>query len=338
MRLLTSLGALLLICGLAAYLDFTIDQTLIICLIGLAKVIESGSDIAYGLMQKHERMDLVGLSKGIRGVLTAGAVGGIFYGTNSLIAGVGGVIAVWFMVFVLFDCRHLQRFFENSPNYMAWADIPLASLGSKMLSLCKLSLPLGIVSMVMSYNTAMPRYLLDIYHGEAALGYFSAIACFTVACTIVPEAFGQAALPRLAKYHVTSLESYWQLMGKLMLVAFSLGIAGVVVSSLGGSEILRIVYREEFGRFSDILVLIMILGAAESICSVLGTGLTAARRLAAQLPVLVGTLIVTTVSGWWLIPRHAMEGAVLAAITGMVAWGAAYYWILRIPRDVSSPG
>lgn len=64
------------------------------------------------------------------------------------------------------------------------------------LSLSKFFLSLGMVSMLMSYNTAMPRYLLEAYHGEAALGYFSAIACFTVACTMVPpEAFSQAALP-----------------------------------------------------------------------------------------------------------------------------------------------
>ncbi len=127
-------------------------------------------------------------------------------------------------------------------------------------------------------------------------------------------------------------------MGKLMLVAFLIGMAGVVIATLGGSELLRFVYKEDFGRFSHILVLIMFLGAAESICSVLGVGLTAARMLAAQLPVLAGTLIITAVSGWWLIPSHAMEGAVLAAMAGMVAWGTAYFWILRIPRDVSSLG
>lgn len=338
LRLLTSLGALLLICGLTACLKFTLDQAVVICLIGLAKVIESGSDITYGLMQKHERMDLVSLSKGIRGILTAGAVGGIFWETNSLIAGIGGMIAVWFMVFVLFDCRHLQRILGSPPNHMPWAKMAHAGLASKVLSLTKFSLPLGMVSMLMSYNTAMPRYLLETYHGEAALGYFSAIACFTVACTIVPEAFSQAALPRLAKYHANSLESYWRLMGKLMLVAFLIGMAGVVIATLGGSELLRFVYKEDFGRFSHILVLIMLLGAAESICSVLGVGLTAARMLAAQLPVLAGTLIITTVSGWWLIPSQAMEGAVLAAMAGMVAWGTAYFWILRIPRDVSSLG
>lgn len=338
LRCLTSLGALLLICGLTVCLEFTIDQALVISLIGIAKVIESGSDITYGLMQKHERMDLVCLSKGIRGILTAVVFGGIFGLSKSLIAGVGGMVAVWFIVFILFDCRHLQELLGNPGNYMSWPQMAPASLASKILSLSKFSLPLGMASMLMSYNTAMPRYLLEIYHGEAALGYFSAIACFTVACTIVPEAFSQAALPRLAKYYANALKSYWRLLGKLMLVAFLIGMVGIIVATLRGSELLRFVYKEDFGTFSYILVLIMVLGATESICSVLGVGMTAARRLAAQLPVLVGTLIITTVSGWLLIPSHAMQGAVLASIVGMVAWGGAYFLILTVSRDVSIIG
>jgi len=330
LRFLTSLGALLLICGLTVCLEFTLDQTLVICLIGLAKVIESVSDITYGLMQKRERMDLVSHSKGIRGILTAGAVGGIFWVSGSLIAGVAATVAVWLMVFILFDWRHLQKLLGNPLSYMPWGKLAYAGLAPQILSLGKLSLPLGVVSMLVSYNTAMPRYLLEVYHGEIALGYFSAIACFTVACTIIPEAFSQAALPRLAKLHTNSFTNYWRLLGKLMLVAFSIGTVGVIVAMLRGAELLRFVYREDFGRFSHILVLIMILGATESICSVLGVGMTAARRFVAQLPILVGTLIITTVSSWWLIPTHAMAGAALAATAGMVAWGAAYFWTLTV--------
>jgi O-antigen/teichoic acid export membrane protein len=338
LRIVTSLGALLPICGIAFWVGFTGDQTIVICLIGLAKVIESGSDIAYGAMQKNERMDLVSISKGIRGALAVGSVAAIFYQTKSLIAAVVGLNVAWLVVLVLVDCRNLKGLADVSPKRAARTDFISEVTTGRMVSLCKLSLPLGVVSMLMSCNTALPRYLLAIFHGEAAVGYFSAIVCFTIACTIGPEAFGQAALPRLAKYLVESITKFWHLMGMLILAAVLIGVVGIMTAILEGTDILRVVYQQEFSRYSDLLVMVMVLGMAESICSVLGVGLTAMRRVNSQVSVLIGVVAVTALSGWWLIPQYAMKGAVLSALLGMTVWGVVYGVLLRTPRDIAVHG
>jgi O-antigen/teichoic acid export membrane protein len=337
LRLLTSLGALLLICGIAFGLKFTQEQAIVISLVGLAKTTESGSDIVYGVMQKNERMDLIGMSKSMRGALSAGVVGVILYGTGSLIAGVIALNLVWLVVFILVDCRHLGKFVAVPLNQLTWSNLTSATLATRTFKLCKLALPLGIVSMLMSYNSSLPRYFMDAYHGETALGYFSAIAYFTVACTIVPEAFGQATLPRLAKYDLESSREFWHLLGKLILMATLIGVTGLLCAMLIGSEILSLVYQPEFGEFSAILAMVMILGTTESICSVLGVGLTASRMLTPQVTILSVVVMVTAFSGWWLVPNHAMEGAVIAAICGMVVWGAAYFWVLVMFRNTQTP-
>lgn len=335
-RVLTSVGSLVLI-GLVVFLiDFTAEQAVVILLIGLAKAIESGSDLVYGVMQKHERMDLVGLSKAVRGVLTIGVMGGVLYGTESLIAGVVGLNIVWLLVLVLVDVRHLVKFADIPRVSLNWSGLASGLWSTHMRRLSRQALPLGVVSMLISYNSSAPRYFLEMYHGEAVLGYFSAITCFTVACTIVPEAFGQAALPRLARHHVESGLDYWRLLTKLVGVALLIGVMGLVVATVFGSEILSLVYQPEFAPYSHILVMVMVLGMAESLCSVLGIGLIASRRLVQQVPVLTIVLLVTAFTAWWLVPNHGMEGAVVAAIAGMGVWIAAYCWVLRIPREVST--
>lgn len=335
-RVLTSIGSLVVI-GLVVFLiDFTAEQAVVIFLIGLAKTIESGSDLVYGVMQKHERMDLVGLSKAVRGVGTIGVMGGVLYGTESLTAAVVGVNVVWLLVLVLVDVRHLRRVAEIPRLSLNWPGLASGLWATHMRRLSQQALPLGVVSMLISYNSSAPRYFLEMYHGETVLGYYSAITCFTVACTIVPEAFGQAALPRLARHHVEFSLDYWRLLTKLAGVALLIGVVGLVIATVFGPDILSLVYQPEFAPYSHILVMVMVLGVAESLCSVLGIGLIASRRLVQQVPVLTVVSLVTAFTAWWLVPNHAMEGAVAAAIAGMGVWIAAYCWVLRIPREVSA--
>ncbi len=191
--------------------------------------------------------------------------------------------------------------------------------------------------MLISYNHAVPRYLLESYHGERTLGYFSAIAYFSIAITIVVEAVAQTVFPRLAALHKGEPLQYWRFLRKLSVAVLVIGALSVAMSVLMGKELLGVFYSPEFARFHDLLVLVMVLGTLEAMCSVLGVGLTAARILRFQLPVVITALAITTIAGWRLIPEYGMQGAAWSAILGMAMWAVAYgvfvtYWLSRSPR------
>jgi O-antigen/teichoic acid export membrane protein len=323
-RALTNTFALLLICAIVLGFDYTRGQAIVILLIGLAKVVESSSDILYGVMQRSERMDLVGISKVLRGAATVVCFGFTLYFTGSLIGGLVSLIFVWLLVLVLVDYQNAFRLIKahliwtygvSSRRQWSWGEL---------LALARQSLPLGVVSMLISYNYAVPRYFLELYHGEAALGYFSAIAYLSVAITIIIEALGQAVLPRLAEYYERERPKYWRSLLMLSSMALGVGCFGVFVSILIGRPMLSLIYRPDYGQFTDVLVLIMMLGVLESLCSVFGVGLTVARVLRLQVSVLMMVLSISTLAGWWLIPQYAVKGAVMAAIVSTLMWASAY--------------
>jgi len=338
LRILTSAIMIVVLGWIVLTFHYTAAQAMVISLIGAAKILESGSDILYGMMQKKERMDLIGASKIVRGSATVLLFGATLYFTGSLVAALVSMILVWLLVLVLLDYRKSLGLVTGSywwtSELVSWNELS----GGKLMALAWHALPLGIVSMLISYNNAVPRYLLEAYHGELTLGYFSAIAYFSVAITIVVEAVGQTVFPRLAKLYAAEPLRYWRLLCKLLAVVLVVGAFGVSMSVLMGRELLGLFYNPEFARYHDLLVLVMVLGTLEAMCSVLGVGLTAARILRFQVPVVMTALATTALAGWRLIPEYGMQGAAWSAILGMAVWAVAYglvitYRLWRSPRE-----
>src|SRR5690606_15019377 len=98
---------------------------------------------------------------------------------------------------------------------------------SRSIELTSIAFPLGLVMLLLSLNTNLPRYFIQHEYGERALGFYSAIAYLMIAGTIVVSALGQSASPRLARqYAEGNLSAYKRLLSKLILVGIGLGVAG----------------------------------------------------------------------------------------------------------------
>ncbi len=105
LRILTSVITVVLLCGVVLIFRYSAAQAMVISLIGVAKILESGSDILYGMMQKKERMDLIAASKIVRGAATVLLFGATLYLTGSLVAALSSMILTWLLVLILFDYR-----------------------------------------------------------------------------------------------------------------------------------------------------------------------------------------------------------------------------------------
>ena len=82
-RLLLLPVAMLVVMGIALG-GYTSAQATAIMLFGLARCIEAVSDIFYGVAQKNDRMDLVAISKVIKGIAALCLFGVTFHLTDSL--------------------------------------------------------------------------------------------------------------------------------------------------------------------------------------------------------------------------------------------------------------
>lgn len=343
LRLIATAIGLIIIVGIVVVAGYRLDTTLVILAIAVAKAFEALSDVFHGLLQQRERMDRIAKSLMIKGPLSLAAFGLGVYLTGSVLWGVVGMAAVWVLVLVSYDVRSgaliLRASHAMGENAASDGQGEVSSLQPRgdintLARLAWLALPLGMVMMLISLNTNIPRYFLERHHGEAALGIFAALAYVLVAGGKVMGALGRATTPRLAKYYASGdRTSFRKLLGKLLLIGALLGAVGVVLALLVGRPLLTLFYRPEYGEQVHVFVWIVIAAGIGYVASCLGYAMTAARHFSIQLPLFVLVAAASLGASFWLIPTYGLMGAALAMLAAVlvqvVGSAAVVYYVIH---------
>lgn len=319
----------------------------IIVLWALSKAVDSGSDALYGLFQQSERMDYVGMSLTLRGVLALVSVGVLFWASHSAPIALGGMVAGWTAVFFLFDIpvarNLLSRRDRSASTSSAMAETLRPVLDRRQLTpLCLEAAPLGVVLFLLTLQVQIPRYVVAGLLHTRDLGLFSAAAYLTFIGATLVNALGAPASVRLAKYHLAGAHSsFRQLMTKLLLIAAALGIAGVLLSACAGGRILSLLYTNEYSRMAGVLTVLCAGSAVSYVASFLGYGMTAVRRYRIQVPIFVVVVLITLLSCLWLTRRYALMGTAVGMLIGNLAqllMSSAVVWqtARRSSKDIAA--
>jgi O-antigen/teichoic acid export membrane protein len=329
LRLISTGLALLIIALITVTAGYRWDMSLCILLIGLAKAFESISDVIYGLIQQHERMDRIATSLMVKGTLALLLLGLGIYLSGSLIWGVVGLVFADGLR-LIYDIRSgvsiLNPISQVQPRWH-W---------KTLRNLVWLSLPLGVVMMLISLNANIPRYFIERYLGERELGIFAAISYLMVVGGTVVNALGESASPRLAKYYADgNREAFASLMLKLVGIGTLLGGVGVLIALVAGKPILTLLYRPEYAQRADLFVWLMLVSGINYVASFLGYGMTAARYFRVQMPLFTLVTSTSALVCFWLIPSWGLQGAVMALIiaalvSAMFSLGVIFHAIRRI--------
>lgn len=316
LRLLMSSLALLAIAVIILLGGFSFETGLIICVVGAAKAIESVSDIFYGLLQHHQRMDRIAISLMIKGPLSLMVFGVAVVSTGSLVWGVAGLLTSWIVVLFIWDLPSGIWIMRRSAKKDGIH--PRLSFSS-LRKLWILSLPMGVVMMLISLNVNIPRYFVEHYMGEHELGIFAALAYLMLTGDMVVNALGQSASPRLARdYADGMIKAYRSLLGRLVAIGFILGAIGVLLALTVGRQMLSLLYSPEYGEHYGLLVMLMVVAALTYISSFMGYGMTAARFFRVQTPLFALITGTSAAACVWLVPRYGLMGAASSMLIAVI--------------------
>ena len=315
-RLMTTGLAGLFLVALTLLGDFSGGVGAIILAVGVAKAFENLSDLLYGVSQRHERLDLIGISLALRAVLGLAALTAGLYLGGRLFVGVLAMAVAWALVLVIYDRRVTASWRQQAEGRRPR---PAAEVLRRALQLTRLGLPLGVTVMLGSLNTNIPRYFIASQVGQQGLGALAAMAYFVIAGDLVVNAIGQSASSRLATSFASgAIAAFRRLLGYMVLTSAMLGAAGVLTALVLGPSILRLLYGAGFAQNTDIFVWVMIAGAIGYLASPLGYALTAMRWFRLQ-PMILGTVVAVNVLGCYLlVSRYGLGGAVGAWIGSLL--------------------
>jgi O-antigen/teichoic acid export membrane protein len=323
LRLLATLIGLIIILGITFSTGYRWETSIVILLVSLAKGFEAISDVFYGLIQQHERMDRIAISLMIKGPLSLILMMTGIWATKSVIGGVFGLSISWALVLFMFDIPSglliLSSDQNSERNYQVTKDDCLTIKPrwnfKTLVKLFWFCLPLGLVMMLISLNTNIPRYLIEHHLGERELGIFAAISYLMIAGNMVISALGESATPKLAKYYAeANYLAFRSLLLKMMGIAILIGGTAVLISAAFGQEILTALYGSEYGQHANFLVWLMVAAALGYMASFLGYSITAAQYLRIQFPLFTVVTAATAFSCFWLLPKMGLMGATIALV------------------------
>lgn len=342
LRLVTTALAFLAI-GAITYVSGLRRQTaLVVLAVGLAKSFESMSELLYGLLQQHERMDRTGKSSMIKGLTSLTLFGLVIALTGSLLGGVLGLALGWAVVLLGYDVPSAQMVLSSSSPrsgtetvVQQWT-VPRPHWDfHQQLDIARLALPLGFVMLLITLNGNMGRYFVERYLGERNLGIFSAMAYPMVALAAFSTALAVSAAPRLSQlYAEGDLKRFRTLLVKLLGISALMALGGVLAALFGGREILSILYRPEYAERTDVFLLLMIASGIAAIATVLNYSMIATRRLRVQMPLYALISAILALSNFALVPSLGLRGAAIAQIIamGVQAMGGLLVVLLALHR------
>lgn len=327
LRLVLSAAAVLAIlvtCKIAAYGG---PATSLALIIGVAQLVDCISENYYGICQRHERLDRIARSQMLRSILSFFALALAMYYTGNLLWGAAGFVLGRLLVLLGYDAgrdtftlagtysdRHGTSF--RHPSY--WERIRPRWNFRKQLEMVWVAFPLGAASVLVSLNGNMPRYVIERYLGPHELGIYAALNYIPAAGLMIAIALGNAVFARLSKLYFTGdLPGFTRVLIKSATICAGLGIAGLLASAVAGRQVLTLLYRPEYAERSDLLLLLMAVGAVGCLASCLGCAITATSQFRAQVALFLVVTTSSVVACFLLIPRRGLHGAALAALVSM---------------------
>lgn len=338
LRLSAMTMALVVVIGVALTSGYRDETFLVIAAVAVSAVCDSLSDIVYGLLQQRERLDRIGQSMMLRGLSSVILLSLVVVATGRVFLAILAVACGRLLVLALFDRRNARQVLAGGTAEMGAAKL-LPSIKPqwelrKILGLAKIALPLGVVMMLAVLSTNIPRYFVESYVDQSALGIFGAIGYLSVAGTMAVGALGDSVTPRLARAYASGQRRAFGIQVlQLAGLGAGLGVAGVLVSLIAGRQLLGLLYGPAYADRTDILILTMVAAGIGYIASFSGYAVTAARYFRAQLPLFAAVVLVTALGCWLLVPRWGLRGAAVAlglsSLTQLVGSAFILWYAIR---------
>ena len=270
LRMMTSILAFATVCLVAPWVSDSRTTVWAIIAVGLTKCVEAASDLCGGRLQKHERLPAVATSLSLRGIAAIAAVGLVYPATGSLPLGLASIALGWIVVLVCYD---LPAVAKVTP--VKGAESPRgAEANARVLSLARLTLPLGVAAGVCALEVNAPRYIVQRTFGEYELGVLGVMTYLTLTGQLVIAALGQAAIPRLATlYGSQQFAAFRRVLYQLCSVSLLSGLLLVVGAMVVGRLVLYYLFGPAYASWNGLFVVISLAATLQFVAAMLSVTL-----------------------------------------------------------------
>ena len=243
-RFVTAAISVLLCVGYVVVLRYSLKSVLCIVFYMLYKLNETFSDVLHGINQKNHRMDYVGISYVLRGVVSTVVFAIALITTGDILISIILMAIVALLVVVLYDIKNTKQFGSLKPRFNK----------SAIAALLIICLPAVISAASFTAITSVPRQILEAMHGEEALGFYGTIATPLVVVQVMATSIFNPMLTEISEYYnAGQLKKFTARLIKnlVMLAGISAAVCGGV--ALLGEFAVGLVFGQKFVPYTYLM-------------------------------------------------------------------------------------
>lgn len=330
-RLLLSVVVMLIAVGFSLVNNYPMYMTLLFAALTLFKVAESFADVLYGVLQASDKLYMSGISLAVKSFIGIAGFLLINLYTGSILYATLFVVAINFVILIVFDLRLAVRYENN-----LFSDFKIKKHIQEAFGIMKKTYGIFIVFFLALFSLNIPRYFIEKLSTEE-VGYFGVIAMPITLIVLLITFILQPNIVQLSRMYSKGLyKQFSSIINKILLLSFSVGLVVLFVSAVFGPEILKIIFGMDFEDYRQALVIIVVGGIASALTTVYLNVYVIIRSMKAPLLVLLLTNIGLLIASYYIIRTGGVDAGVrLYMITNVIQLIAlGLYYNFRMKRNL----
>ncbi|MEG3038999.1 MAG: hypothetical protein RR788_01730 [Erysipelotrichaceae bacterium] len=270
-------------------------------------IFECISEAFYGILQKHNRLDIIGKSMTYRIIISL--VLFIFLNIitkNIIIASLAFIVGYAFVLY-FYDTKKSKQY-ENVKM----------CFDSRVIKLMKASYKVCLFTFFNILMLNVTRYAVDINLNDEAQGYFSILIMPAALIALFAQFLVQPLVTPLSnKYHEHHFVNFAKDTSVVLIIILTFGVAASVCSYYILPTLLEIVYSLDFSNYKLEIALVIFAGICSSSTTVISTILIIMRKMNAQL-ISFGVSIGFNFLISFMLVKDSITNAIYCYFTGLL--------------------
>ncbi len=307
-RAVTVTAAIVLCLGYCFVIGYGGEQLLCVMLFLVYKLIEAVTDVFHGFCQKNERMDIIGISYAVRGIISVAAFCLVFSLTNNLNLSLLVITLLCLAFSAVYDIALTRRFYlpAERSKHGAW----------QLLLEC---LPLAVYVFLNTTAASVPKLALERIMGTEVMGVYNLVNSPVLILQVgVAFLFAPFITVFSNRLHDKDLRGFRKLSLVITLGVFAVGAVGIGGVLLLGRWGLDLLYGEQVAAWSGLLVPLVICTVFTSLTLFYCMLLTVLREMKGLIFSTAAAVSVSLAVSPALINAYGMYGASYACLASLV--------------------
>lgn len=237
--------------------NYDSHRTIITMLLCLTKLLEVLADVYYSILQKNNKLFIVGKSLFYKSLLSVLSFFLVDLFTNNLVYSCFSLVLIWLIIFLLYDYPNCHNLYikENKPNL------------KNVLKIFKYGFFAFAVLFLANYLVNAPKYALDTRVDSSLQAVFGIVLLPATFLSLAAQYLIQPVLNRIAMlFNSGNISEFKRTVRIILIVILCFGLFCIILAYFFGIPVLNLLYGVQIDLYKKDLCLI-VLGAVFYSCS-----------------------------------------------------------------------